>query len=547
MKQKILLAVIFGSLLQFGCDHHHDHSESSHGTNDHGHSHGDGHDDHHSKKTTSSGAHGHGHGEHEGASEVVTLWGNETQLFVEFPALVKGEDSPFAAHLTRIRDHLAVSSGKVVVELSEGGHPLERFDVERPSVAGIFRPVIRPMYVGVRRVTLRLESNQANETHQMGEFEVYSSRKEADAASGEDEEGSDEISYLLEEQWKVAFRLGRVQAKTMRPNFKAFAELRQPADAESLVTAPRDGRVLAANNRFPLLGEAFNEGDLLFRLSAALEDGGDPATLDLALEQAQIQVNSTRREVQRISALVTQGVISQRRLDVAQSELATAEAALRSAKRRRASLSQTQSLGGGRDALGVPTPLSGAIAEIFVAPGAWVSEGDRLARVVNRDRLVLTVDVPEAYVGRLKDISGAWFKLNHVLGTFEVARDALISVGTEIHPDTRTLPVRFGIDNIRRELFAGMKTQAHLIADQPQLTTAIPESALVDDSGVDVVYVQSGGESFERRPVRIGIRDGDYVEVLDGVRPGEWIVERGAYLVKLASSSTDAIGHGHAH
>jgi multidrug efflux pump subunit AcrA (membrane-fusion protein) len=120
-------------------------------------------------------------------------------------------------------------------------------------------------------------------------------------------------------------------------------------------------------------------------------------------------------------------------------------------------------------------------------------------------------------------------------------------VGTELDARRRTLPVRFRVDNIRRDLFAGTQTLAYLIADEPVLTTAVPADAVVDDAGVDVVYVQTGGESFERRPVRLGIRDGDLVEVTEGVSPGEWVVARGAYSVKLASTSTESIGHGHAH
>ena len=155
--------------------------------------------------------------------------------------------------------------------------------------------------------------------------------------------------------------------------------------------------------------------------------------------------------------------------------------------------------------------------------------------------------MPEAYVGRIREISGAWFRLDNVPGAIEVPREALISVGTELDAQSRTLPVRFRVDNARRELFAGMRTQAHLIVDAPRMTAAIPSAAVIDDAGADVVYVQTGGESFERRAVRLGVRDGDYVEVTDGVAPGEWVAAVGAYAIKLASTSTGSIGHGHAH
>ena len=75
----------------------------------------------------------------------------------------------------------------------------------------------------------------------------------------------------------------------------------------------------------------------------------------------------------------------------------------------------------------------------------------------------------------------------------------------------------------------------------------ISESALVDDGGRPIVFVQTGGESFERRPVTLGERQGGRVQVTAGVALGERVVTRGAYLVRLASMSTQVPAHGHAH
>lgn len=538
----MLLHLLAPCLLLPGCKGGH---EGDHAAG-HAHDEPGGHGDEHGAAQEEEGHGDHGHG-HEGASLAITRWGAATQLFVEFPALVAGEDSPFAAHLTRLRDHLAIDSGKVVVELSGGGVPTERFTVDHPSVAGIFRPVVRPASPGTRHVTLRLDSEVASEVHDLGELVVFASRADADAAAGDEDEPADGISYLLEQQWRVPFRVEKVEARPMRPSIPAFARLTLPSDAESVISAPRDGRLVAVDGRFPLVGEEVTSGDVLFALTTAPQEGADPASLDLAVDQAQIRVSAAQRELVRLSPLVEQGVVAQRRLDAARSALATAQAELRSARRRLQSLGQSQRIDGSRDSLDVPSPISGTVAESFVAPGAWVTQGQRLARIVDRDRLWLDAGVPESYVGRLRDVSGAWFTLDSVHGVLAVPQSALVSVGTEVDPATRTLPVRFRIDNVKRELFAGMTTLAHLIVDTPRHTAAVPLDAVVDDAGTDVVYVQSGGESFVRRPVRLGIHDGDYVEVTDGVAPGEWVVARGAWSVRLASTSTESIGHGHAH
>ena len=79
------------------------------------------------------------------------------------------------------------------------------------------------------------------------------------------------------------------------------------------------------------------------------------------------------------------------------------------------------------------------------------------------------------------------------------------------------------------------------------MAPAVPESAIVDDGGRPVVFVQLEGEKFARRPVTLGNRESGYVQVLEGVRPGERVVTRGAYLIRLAAMSNQIPAHGHVH
>ena len=81
----------------------------------------------------------------------------------------------------------------------------------------------------------------------------------------------------------------------------------------------------------------------------------------------------------------------------------------------------------------------------------------------------------------------------------------------------------------------------------PTRVLAVPETAIVDDAGRKVVYVQVEGESFERRLVALGIRSGGWVQVTSGVAKGERVVSRGAYEIKLAASGGAVPEHGHAH
>ena len=128
-----------------------------------------------------------------------------------------------------------------------------------------------------------------------------------------------------------------------------------------------------------------------------------------------------------------------------------------------------------------------------------------------------------------------------------IALSRPLSVGRIVDPVTRTTEVRFAFDNVSARLPIGQSVELRLFVGGEVSETAVPRSAIVDDGGRPVVFVQTGGESFERRPVRLGSRAGDWVHVLEGIEAGERVVHRGAYLVRLAAMSTQIPAHGHVH
>jgi hypothetical protein len=74
----------------------------------------------------------------------------------------------------------------------------------------------------------------------------------------------------------------------------------------------------------------------------------------------------------------------------------------------------------------------------------------------------------------------------------------------------------------------------------------IPASSLVDDSGVEVVYVQLSGESFDRREVRVEARQGPRA-LVRGITPGERIVTKGGNAIRRSSLLGSGGVEGHVH
>ena len=69
----------------------------------------------------------------------------------------------------------------------------------------------------------------------------------------------------------------------------------------------------------------------------------------------------------------------------------------------------------------------------------------------------------------------------------------------------------------------------------------------MQDYSLNYVYVQTSGESFEKREVKLGVDDGVNVQILSGISEGDWVVTKGAYQIKMASMSSTIPAHGHEH
>jgi multidrug efflux pump subunit AcrA (membrane-fusion protein) len=116
-----------------------------------------------------------------------------------------------------------------------------------------------------------------------------------------------------------------------------------------------------------------------------------------------------------------------------------------------------------------------------------------------------------------------------------------------IDAKTRALPVQFDISNRGGQLLIGQTSIATLYTSQRERMTTVPKEAVLMEAGRPYVFVQLGGESFARRFIEIGAREGALVGIRSGVKPGERVVTRGAYDVQLASAASGLPAEGHVH
>ena len=529
MKTNTVL-VVLAVLAVAGCDNHtHEHDESTSGA---------GHQDASAERPVRS----------------ITHFTDATELFVEFPALVVGAPSPFAAHVTRLGDFKPLAAGRVEVVLSGGGLPEERFAAAEPQVPGIFRPVAEPVHAGERDLAVIVTSGDGGEDrHGLGRVAVYSSAAEAAAAAGAEEGAqSSAIPFLKEQQWQTEFQTEVVRTHSLRPSVLVQGSVRARASGEARITSPLAGRLLSVGGEFPHLGSEVQRDQVLAAIAPSLSMDADLASLELAVKQGEIRRDHARAERARVEGLFQQQAVPERRVIEARHEAAEAEAAMVAARKRLEQFAGMQRTGAGGAVarVEVRAPITGVVADVLVTPGAFVETGSDLFHVVDPRVLWLEVRVPEAEIGAVQHPTGAWFEVEGFEQPFEVTEASgarLVAFGGVLDPETRTAPLIFEFPNRDGALRVGMFARVRVLTGGVRTALAVPRSAIVDDRGRDTLFVQAGGESFERRTVTLGARDGELVEVISGLQPGERIVTRGAYSVLLAGSSGAVPAHGHAH
>jgi membrane fusion protein, heavy metal efflux system len=457
---------------------------------------------------------------------VVTQWNDSTELFLEYPHLVAGEATGnWAIHLSNMKTFKPVTEGVLSVRFLQGGREVRQFTVDGPARDGIYLldPVIDQ--AGSYEVQLALAGAQVSSLHVIPEVRVWADAGELPYDEEEEDGG---IAFLKEQQWVIPFAVQPAREQAVQRAVVAPGEIVARDGSLAQVSAPVSGIAAAVPNRSaPSVGEFVRAGQVLAVLNPTAGEGG--------YARSRGELERLEREVARAERLYAAGAIPQRRLEEARHDLQIARAEMRAIG------------GGGADGdfrLRVTAPISGVVAQRSFVPGGRVEAGEPLFVVVDASTVWLRVQLPAAAASALTREPNPTFTIEGTDRSFETSR--LVSVGTVLDPQSRTVPAVFEAPNPGGMLRIGQFARATVPVGGTVTGVAIPNSAIVDDNGTPVAYVQTGGETFERRVLTLGERDATRT-VVAGIRPGEMVVTTGAYQVRLASLSGGDFAGGHAH
>ncbi|MDY7094818.1 MAG: efflux RND transporter periplasmic adaptor subunit [Acidobacteriota bacterium] len=501
-----------------------------------------------------AGSHGAHSSEDESESWAVTAWGERFEIFPEVEPLIAGQVAVAHTHVTVLDGFTPLQDGSVEIVLA-GASGEQSFLSSEPSRPGIFAVEIEPSVAGDYELLFRIEDGRGTEEIRGGRVRV-GTREEpggirvAPAPRGATS-GGEPVSFLKEEQWRSDFGTQWVRRGRLPRAVAGLARLRPPAGGERVITAPVDGMVQAPaeSHRWPFEGMAVRQGEALLQLLPQIAPERSLAALEADLHSLTAELETARARSSRLEELLALEATSRREVEEARTRLETLEArhvaAAQDLEAARAARAGERS--GGSTGIDLRAPWKGAVAQVLVAPGSTVAAGEPLARVVRTDRVWIEVALAPAAAALLADSEVRGVVLSDPQGAPMRLEEGvrLVSIAPEVSPRNGTVAALVEAPAGGR-LALGATLEASILTAETLEGVVIPASAVVDDGGVSVVYLQLGGETFVRQPVRVEERQGDEL-LVDALMAGQRLVNRGGAAIRRSSLMAGGEAHGHVH
>ena len=337
----------------------------------------------------------------------------------------------------------------------------------------------------------------------------------------------DEIILAPEKAKAAGVASMEIQPKSFRQVIKASGEVQAAQGNESTIVANVAGVV--SFQRSVTEGMQVGKGATIMTISANKLQDGDPA------ERARIAYEAAKADFDRASRLVESQIVSQKEFNAIKEKYENARLAYEA-------LSKNQTKSG----VAVSAPMGGYIKNLLVKEGDYVAVGQPLATVTQNNRLFLRADVSERYYKYLNGITSANFKTpyDNQVYELEALNGKLLSYGKSA--GSFYVPVTFSFDN-KGDIIPGSFVEIYLLSKDMENSIVLPVEALTEEQGLYFIYIQKCEESYKKQEVKLGASNGKEVQILSGVHPGDKVVVKGAYHVKLASASNALPAHSHEH
>lgn len=346
---------------------------------------------------------------------------------------------------------------------------------------------------------------------------------------GEHEHGHEHADGEIEFSHEQAERFGVTTTKVAKTDFNEVVRVSgqiAPAQGDQVTVIARSSGIIRLA-RTAIVGSQVNQGGSIGNISAQNIVGGDEN------ENARITYETARRELERITPLYKEKIVTQKEYNAAKEAF------------EKAAIAYNSHTASGST---VGSPIAGTITTLLVADGDYVETGAPIAVVSKNARLILRADLPERYASALPLFTSAMFKPSYSDTAFDIRQmnGRRVSSSTAATATPGYIPVCFEFVNDGK-VVPGSFAEVFLLGAEKHGCIVAPLEAIAEESGNYFVFVRVDEDCYMKQPVTLGMNNGEAVEVLQGLKEGDELVTTGAMMIKMASNAGAVPGHDHNH
>jgi len=177
----------------------------------------------------------------------------------------------------------------------------------------------------------------------------------------------------------------------------------------------------------------------------------------------------------------------------------------------------------------IQSPLSGIVGRTYVDIGQNVAQQTPIALVINMDKVKIALDIPEKYLPRVS--LGKQARISVDAYPEEEFSGEATKISPVIDLETRSAPIEITVDNPQHRLKSGMFAKVRLILEEYKDVPVILKEAVMGKEPDLYVYAVKDNKAVLRK-VNLGLREGPYYQVLDGLKEGDLVVIMGQQRLK---------------
>ena len=265
-------------------------------------------------------------------------------------------------------------------------------------------------------------------------------------------------------------------------------------------------------------GAVAKKGDILVRLEASSEEG--------QLRTAEADLELARQDLARTHDLATRRVISKAELDAAESKF----------KQKEGAVGNMRAMVGKKE---VRAPFDGQLGIRQVNIGQMINAGQQVVALTALDPVYLDFALPQQEMAKLSPGFEVAVHTDAVPG--REFKGKLTAINSMVDAVTRNVTLQATLDNPDHALRPGMFAKVEVVLPEKKKSLVVPGSAISYAPFGDSVFViekkkdpKTGKEAqtIRQQFVRVGEARGDFVSIVDGLKPNETIVSTGVFKLR---------------